>query len=240
MSHTDPGTRERLVEAAGRLFAERGFRDVTVRQICQAADANVAAVNYHFGDKLGLYREVLERTIAAMQETTELARQAPGRSAEDRLRAHIRTYVERLLSQGGESWLRRLMSREIANPTPALDDIVERAIKPRLRDLALLVAEVMGCSADDPRVMRSVASIQVLCTTALPHPIRDRLGVRPKLTPEGVEAFASYVADFSVAGIRAVAASSAVPARGPKADAVHHSAARRPTGRRPASARTRT
>ncbi len=56
----DHETRQRLLTAAERLFADRGFKKVTVREICLAARANVAAVNYHFGDKLGLYREVLQ------------------------------------------------------------------------------------------------------------------------------------------------------------------------------------
>ena len=64
----DRDTRERLIEAAGQLFADHGFRKVTVREICRVAHANVAAVNYHFGDKLGLYREVLDTAIAAQQE----------------------------------------------------------------------------------------------------------------------------------------------------------------------------
>ena len=55
MGPPDQETRQRLLEAAARLFAARGFTHVTVREICNAANANVAAVNYHFGDKLGLY-----------------------------------------------------------------------------------------------------------------------------------------------------------------------------------------
>jgi len=57
-------TRARLLDAARRLFAERGFEDVTVREICREAGANLALVNYYFGDKLGLYLEVVNQAIA--------------------------------------------------------------------------------------------------------------------------------------------------------------------------------
>ncbi|MBI3492350.1 MAG: helix-turn-helix transcriptional regulator, partial [Acidobacteria bacterium] len=65
----DSETRDRLLRAAERLFADRGFKKVTVRDICRVARANVAAVNYHFGDKLGLYREVLQSATDAMRAT---------------------------------------------------------------------------------------------------------------------------------------------------------------------------
>src|SRR5205823_3421178 len=70
MSVKDRATRVRVLTVASRLFAANGFEKVTVREICRAADANVAAVNYHFGDKLGLYREVLAKAIETMSATT--------------------------------------------------------------------------------------------------------------------------------------------------------------------------
>ena len=66
----DRETRQRLLHVAERLFAERGFRYVTVREICRAAGANVAAVNYHFGDKLGLYREIVQSAVERMRATS--------------------------------------------------------------------------------------------------------------------------------------------------------------------------
>ena len=72
----DHETRQRLLTVAERLFADRGFKKVTVREICRAARANVAAVNYHFGDKLGLYREVLQAAIDGMRGTNDAAREA--------------------------------------------------------------------------------------------------------------------------------------------------------------------
>jgi AcrR family transcriptional regulator len=56
-------TRQRLLEAAGAVFAERGFRATTVREICHRARANLAAVNYHFGDKERLYGAVLQYAL---------------------------------------------------------------------------------------------------------------------------------------------------------------------------------
>src|SRR5262249_50768686 len=112
-SSGDRETRDRLLKAAERLFSERGFKDVTVREICRAARANVAAVNYHFGDKLGLYRAVLRTAIDAMRESTDAARRAgAGKPAEEQLRLYIGLFLRRLLQPGQEA-IHRLINREI-------------------------------------------------------------------------------------------------------------------------------
>ena len=84
-------TRQRLVDAAALLFANKGFEHVTVREICKASNANVAAVNYHFGDKAGLYRAVVTMAIEQMLETNELSQRAgDGLSPEEQIRGFVR------------------------------------------------------------------------------------------------------------------------------------------------------
>ena len=85
---------------AAQLFADRGFKKVTVRDICREARANVAAVNYHFGDKHGLYREVLQRAIDTVRATSDAARVAgDGKPAEERLRRYIHVSLCRVVAE---------------------------------------------------------------------------------------------------------------------------------------------
>src|SRR5262245_47886141 len=131
MKQRDRETRERVLRAAAQLFADRGFKKVTVRDICKAARANVAAVNYHFGDKSGLYREVLRRAIEIVRSTSDAARTAgEGRPAEERLRRYIHVSLCRVVTDSHSSWISRLIHREIADPTPAFDALVDQGIRP--------------------------------------------------------------------------------------------------------------
>ena len=205
MTH-DAATRARLLETARRLFAARGFKAVTVREIVSAAQANVAAVNYHFGDKLGLYRELLQQAIGSMRETTELARRAGrGRPPEQQLRAFVHVFMQRVLAGGNDS-LHRLITREIGEPTPALDLLVEQGVRPRIEYLSGVIGRMLGCDPREPRVRRCVASVQSQVVAYFPNPIAVRLGFRFDPTPANIEQAANHVAAFSIAGVRAVGA----------------------------------
>ena len=204
VDHGDRETRERLLQAAERLFAERGFKRVTVREICRAARANVAAVNYHFGGKLALYREVLNTAAGSMGDLTDAARAAgQGLSADEKLRRFVGMFLHRLLEPGHEG-MHRLIQREMQDPTPVLDAVVERGVKPRVMYLSEVVAELMGCELSDPRVLPCAASIQAQAVSYMPNPIAERLGFRFEPTPENIDAVARHVAQFSIAGVRAV------------------------------------
>jgi AcrR family transcriptional regulator len=225
---SDHETRERLREAARDLFADRGFNRVSVREICHAARANVAAINYHFGDKFGLYMDIIRESIAIMRESNELAQDAGrGMPADDRLRAFLRVFLERISGSGDKtSWMSRIMSREMEDPTPALDEVVKQAIEPRLKYLGEAIAELLHCDLDDARVKYCFASVHGQCFIYRPHLMRERLlGVKGKID---VEAVAHHIAEFSLAGIRALAD----PAPSPT------SAGRRGGGRGRGAART--
>ncbi len=214
MSGRDRETRERLLRTAARLFADRGFKKVTVRDISRAARANVAAVNYHFGDKLGLYREVLQLAAEALRSTTEAARQgAAGRPADERLRRFVQVHLRRMLGVGRDDWIHRLINREIADPTPALDMLVDHGLRPRWEYLSRIVADMLDCPEDDPRVMRCVISVQTQAVAYLPNAIGARIGLKAKLTTQEIDVVARHITEFSIGGIRAVGRAESWPAQ---------------------------
>jgi len=204
----DRETRTRLLGEAKRLFGAKGFRQVTVREICAAARANVAAINYHFGDKRGLYQELLDEAIGVMKETTAQARQAgAGGTAEDKLRAYIHVFVQRVGSRGGKhSWIHQIMTHEMAEPTDALDDVVTAVIEPRISYIRELVGEMLGLPATDDRVLRCVLSVQSQFHGAMANPVSSRLVPGFIGDPAAVDRLAEHIADFSIGGIRSLKA----------------------------------
>jgi len=198
-------TRQRLIDAAATLFAERGFQNVTVRQICTASNANVAAVNYHFGDKAGLYRAVVTSAIQIMLETNELSQRAgDGLSPEEQLHGFVRVFVSRLTGEGPNAWVHRLMAREMERPTEVLDQVMQQVLKPRIEYLCGVIGAIMQVAKADPRVMRCVSSLQVLCLVLarpIPKPIAKSLGT----APHDLETMVTHIVDFSLGGMQAIA-----------------------------------
>src|SRR5438477_2606064 len=142
ISVADNETRTRLLKAAAQLFGERGFNHVSVREICKEAGTNVAAVNYHFRDKLGLYRELIGTVAEGMNRGKIRALDAgAGQPPEEQLRAYIRGFLHQLLDSDPkeESWMDKLIAREMMEPTEALDLIIEKGIKPSAERLNRLV-----------------------------------------------------------------------------------------------------
>ena len=200
----EPDTRSRLIEAAGRLFADQGYKRVTIRQICRAAGANVAAVNYHFGGKLGIYREVLETAIGKLQRVTEESiRAGAGKPADVRLRQFVRVFVT-TVAQGGPTWIRGLMFRETWDPTPALGELVERGLRPRIEYLSGILAELLGLPPSDRRVRMCAGSVQSQLVMAAWNPVAERLYPGPPPTREDIDVIVDHITRFSLGGLSAL------------------------------------
>src|ERR1044072_8151716 len=103
-THEVDTTRERIAEAAGEIFAERGFDGTTIRDICQRAGANVAAVNYYFGDKQRLYVESVSQAHRWGMEQFPLPPWSGDTSPEAKLGDFIATFVRRVRSGPGATW----------------------------------------------------------------------------------------------------------------------------------------
>ena len=205
MSTTRPSeTRERLLEAAAEVFADGGYRRATIAKICRRAGANIAAVNYHFGDKQGLYAAVFEyaQRRASTEDTTAVDEAA---SAEDRLRAHVTTFVGRLLDPRRPAWIARLLAHELIEPTQVLDRLVRNRMRANHQQIAGAIRELLGPTATPETVRLCTLSVVSQCVF-----YRNSAAVVTRLYPEivpskEVERIADHVTQFSLAAIRGMA-----------------------------------
>jgi AcrR family transcriptional regulator len=199
----DTATRDRLLEAGTRLFAARGFHNVTVRDVCSAASANVAAINYHFAGKEGLYMEVLRTAVAIMRGTTEeIIRAGDGQPPEAQLESLVRIFLLRVCA-GRNGWIHQLMLHEMREPTAGLDLVVDEVVRPRFAYCRAIVGRLLDCPDDDPRVLACATSVQTQLMIAMRSPIAPKIGV-PELTVDGVPEMAGHIVRFCLGGIRAI------------------------------------
>jgi TetR/AcrR family transcriptional regulator, regulator of cefoperazone and chloramphenicol sensitivity len=136
-------TKDRILEAAGPIFAEKGFRSATIREICQAASCNLAAVNYHFGDKERLYIESVKRAHRSRMQQPEKPVWPPGTTAAEKLHGFVYAFLSRVLADDEASWHTQLMFRELSQPTAACAELVHDYIRPHFALLLSIIAELV-------------------------------------------------------------------------------------------------
>jgi AcrR family transcriptional regulator len=155
--------RERLLLAAGREFAEKGYESATIRDICLAAGANVAAVNYYFGDKRRLYIESVKHAHEQRVRQVPEPQWAPGTPPQQKLRDFLGNTLERMLGFGQPPWQVRLMLREVLQPTEACRELVEDYFRPHFELLVSILAELAGSRLDEPHLRRLAVSVMGQC-----------------------------------------------------------------------------
>ncbi len=169
--------RRKLIQAAGQVFAEVGYDAATVRQITERAEVNVASINYYFGDKLNLYREVLSETFS--ERTRLLGERCSHGSPKERLHRFIEWMVAEEKDEK-RPWLRILVVREISDPSSSrAPELLVELIRPNHRTLASILNDLTRhvLTKTDLEIMTQM--VAALCVHWL-----DRAAFIQKLSPE--------------------------------------------------------
>jgi AcrR family transcriptional regulator len=185
MEAQDP-TKVRLLEAAGEEFAGKGYDSARVRTICDRADANVAAINYYFGDKEQLYVQAILEAHRCGGEDEEMA---PEMAPHERLRCFIHHFLGRVLAiDDPDDWRHRLMLREMLHPTSASDVLIREAIRPKFERLRGIMQQL--CPAADER------KLNALCFTVIGQCLHYRMARQCTERLIGPEAFRALDLDY--------------------------------------------
>ena len=202
MTRPSEVTRERIMKAAGRLFAERGYDGTSIRAIVAKARVNQAAINYHFDGKDGLYREVLRAAFRALTENQLThAQEMNTMSHEAALGAFIRRQLHPLMARDEFSRHLRIFNWETVRPTPVFRSLVSEEAAPFMGVAVELVRRFLP-EADHRTLM--VASIWVIgqCSVFLRN--REQLAEPPVglvLDEAAVDWLSQLITRWVVAGL---------------------------------------
>jgi AcrR family transcriptional regulator len=200
-------TRERLLDAAERLFAEKGFAATSVRDITAAAASNIAAVNYHFGGKYNLYNEVFRRRMAAIREQRIASiRQSTGEGGtlEVVLQAFATAFLQPLVDRGSGRLLLELISREMLDPQLPRELFLAEVVAPIQEVLVeAIVAATPGLGPGPARlcVISIVGQLLQVAHRLRRGELAAGWGVELPPLPDMVD----QIVRFSAAGVRASA-----------------------------------
>jgi AcrR family transcriptional regulator len=198
-------TRNRLLTAASRIFADKGFQEATIAEICEQAQTNIASVNYHFRDKETLYLEswrfAFNRELSQYPPDGGVSHDA---TPEKRLAALIHSLIERVADENGYSFA--ILYKEMARPTRLLADILEKEIEPQRSQMFELLRECLGHTTEERHLQFCHDSIMGQCFQLLSlkqiEPARHRR--HPPAYSGDMKAYADHVVQFSLAGIQAL------------------------------------
>lgn len=196
-------TRGRLRREASRVFAEQGYEQASLRDICSHAEVGLGAVAYYFGSKQGLYREIV---VGSFQDLIAQGSPPSWDGVEDpelALGRWIRFFLRIVFLKSQDREVGRLLTRELTQPTGILDDIVSQVFMPLRAQVRELVAAFLGLPKEDIQIGHLVNMVIGSCTN-FEHSrhILERLGYPLPTDPEGLEALADRVSRFVLGGLR--------------------------------------
>ena len=203
-------TKAQILEAAGEVFADKGFDRATGKEIADKAGTNSAAINYYFGGIAGLYEEVLiaaHQRLVSYEALTAIAT-TPDIDPQGKLRAFFELVVGALATPMPASWAFRVISREILSPSPHIEALKERQLQPKKLLLTRIVADVMGLPPDHPVIATACFSVLAPCAMLLVADHRLLAQMFPSLgaASQHQRPLVDDLLRYSLAGLAALAA----------------------------------
>lgn len=202
-------THDRLLTAAIGVFAAKGYRDATIAEVCEAADANIASVNYHFGSKEVLFRHVLREAFLRANEIYpiqgDLADDAP---AEQRLHTFMAALIRRNFDDGPAGDFNRIMIHQGTRES-APDELIHSEIARLEGDtLESILAGILGTRAKE---LLMIAKLNVIGLCVFPGVARR---LRAHLFPENphparLKQYIDRQHAFALAGLSSLVPASA-------------------------------
>lgn len=189
------------------MFAEKGFHKTTVAEICEQADANIAAVNYHFGDKGNLYKEVWAYLSRAANERFPVPESHEETGAETWLRQFLRSRIERIMAKGPAGLFPQLIHREMNELTPFHEELFITYLRPNRLRVRAAIADFLEHPVSEAQL--SVATVNFMgvhiSMNAGYQKHRDNPTLRKKFpTDLDSEQVIQQVEAFAIGGLREV------------------------------------
>jgi AcrR family transcriptional regulator len=210
MTRPSDFTRDRILRAAVRLFAERGYDATSIRTLAAKARANQAAVNYHFKSKEGLYREVLREAIRALtQHQLSHAQETQAMSRERALGEFVRDQLRPLSARDDVSRYIHILNWEAVRPTTVYRKLLSDEAAPFMGFAVDLMRRFMP-DADRPTLVMAAVWLVGQCNVFIRY--RDQLAIPPvSLTfdePE-LQKLSTLISAWALAGLAQANASNA-------------------------------
>ena len=202
----DHATRRRLLEVSAEIFAMKGFRKATVRDICGTAGTNIASIHYHFGNKQALYNAVIQYAYQIEKDKFPPDHGvAPDAPPDRRIYGFIRSLLLRVFKDGEVTTFAKLMHREMVEPTPALRMLVESELFPLRLYLEGLIKSLASDALDEDALRDTVLFItgQFVVFHQM-KPAIDLLYPGFVMTESRIDAVAEHITQFSLAGLRSL------------------------------------
>jgi len=163
-NHKTELTRERILDEAETLFANNGYHAVSVREITRAAQCNLAAVNYHFGNKQNLYLEVfrsrwLPRASRVHRNFRKALKNNGNLSPSAVVQSLARAFLEGPMSDDERMRHHKLIFGELAQPTEAFELVADQVLKPLFTNLMTDLKAVMPDTTGDKQMALNAFSI---------------------------------------------------------------------------------